>query len=293
MGKSSVKASREVALQASEQRTKGFKAFRKSALAQLPSYFDKLTGGYRYRVFWFEIFECVRKICLIGIPVFFDPGVEQTLIGLMICFVTMGIYAGFWPFLDLTTNALALTCQVQVFFSLLASLLIKFKPEAQKDEAIGFMLSISLAIPFLCAILFSAEAAHNIATILGLHRGGCLWRMCKNVAAPLYHYGLRLRYGRPGSSKELVKKAADKVLPNQNASPQWAEDELSTARSHGSELSCTPSTSSVEAATCRPPLLLPPVATMDMNKVPHMTPKELHDSTALPAIRAGRGREEE
>ena len=30
----------------------------------------KLTGGYEMRAYWFEVFECARKICLIGLPIF-------------------------------------------------------------------------------------------------------------------------------------------------------------------------------------------------------------------------------
>ena len=41
------------------------------------------------RTFWFEIFECVRKIALIGLPVFFQQGsTPQLILGLLICFVS-------------------------------------------------------------------------------------------------------------------------------------------------------------------------------------------------------------
>ena len=56
--------------------------------ALLPGALKKLTNGYEMRTYWFEIFECVRKILLILVPVFFPPdSPEQLTIGLIICFV--------------------------------------------------------------------------------------------------------------------------------------------------------------------------------------------------------------
>lgn len=45
------------------------------------------------RTFWFEIFECMRKILLILVPIFFEQdSPEQLTIGLIICFMTFGAY---------------------------------------------------------------------------------------------------------------------------------------------------------------------------------------------------------
>ena len=36
---------------------------------------QKLTSGYEYRIYWFELFETVRKVLLVGVPCVF-PGVR-------------------------------------------------------------------------------------------------------------------------------------------------------------------------------------------------------------------------
>ena len=60
----------------------------------LPTAIKKLTNGYTWRCYWFEVFECVRKIALIGIPVNFPPGsVEQRTCGLIMSFISAGILA--------------------------------------------------------------------------------------------------------------------------------------------------------------------------------------------------------
>eukprot|EP00966_Prymnesium_polylepis_P032515 756088-Prymnesium_polylepis.1 len=57
--------------------------------AKLPTTLRKLTAGYELRTYWFEIFECGRKIALVCLPVFFSPGSPgQLIIGLVICFLT-------------------------------------------------------------------------------------------------------------------------------------------------------------------------------------------------------------
>lgn len=54
----------------------------------------KLTGGYEFRVYWFEIFESLRKVMLVGVPAMFpDRGGDAQLIwGLMVCFISFGGY---------------------------------------------------------------------------------------------------------------------------------------------------------------------------------------------------------
>ena len=44
---------------------------------KLPTVVRKLTAGYELRTYWFEIFECARKILLVGLPVFCPPGCKS------------------------------------------------------------------------------------------------------------------------------------------------------------------------------------------------------------------------
>ena len=41
----------------------------------------------------FEVFECIRKICLVGFPVFFvNSPLEQILIGMIVCFISQSVF---------------------------------------------------------------------------------------------------------------------------------------------------------------------------------------------------------
>ena len=69
-------------------------ADRIDADAVLPGYMKKLIGGFEYRTYWFEIFETIRKVLLVGVPaVGFEPGgALQLFWGLLVCFITFGMY---------------------------------------------------------------------------------------------------------------------------------------------------------------------------------------------------------
>ena len=87
------------------------------------------------RVFWFELFECVRKIMLVGMPVFFEVGsVSQLTFALLVCFISFGLYMMFSPYADDSDDRLAQLCQMQIFFSLVSSLLLKWDKVAAEQE---------------------------------------------------------------------------------------------------------------------------------------------------------------
>ena len=61
----------------------------------------KLTAAYEMRVYWFEVFECVRKICLLGLPIIFEHGsAAQLIMGLLVCFISSGMYASYEPYVE-------------------------------------------------------------------------------------------------------------------------------------------------------------------------------------------------
>ena len=80
----------------------------------MPQYIHKLIDGYDMRCYAFEIFECARKLLLVGVPVFFEAGgVGQATFGLFICFLSFGIYIAYRPHSDWGNNVLSQLCQVQ------------------------------------------------------------------------------------------------------------------------------------------------------------------------------------
>ena len=92
-------------------------------VATLPGYIQSLAGnGYAKRVFFFEIVECMRKLSIVCVPVFFTAGSsEQLVFALVITFLTFGAYWSLKPYGDTTDMTLALIAQAIIFFTLCSS----------------------------------------------------------------------------------------------------------------------------------------------------------------------------
>ena len=112
--------------------------------AALPSAVSKLLKGYELRVSWFEVFECVRKLAIACLPVFFQPSgsASQLLFGLMVCFGCFGFYVAFDPFEDRGNDTVAQLCQLQIFFSLLSSVALSY----EDDENVGSNIDLVLVV---------------------------------------------------------------------------------------------------------------------------------------------------
>ena len=66
--------------------TRGLEEEQAALVGELPGYIKTLVGnGYAKRVFYFEIVECVRKLAIVCVPVFFEAGsATQLLFALII-----------------------------------------------------------------------------------------------------------------------------------------------------------------------------------------------------------------
>jgi hypothetical protein len=133
--------------------------------ADLPDYVQRMIAGYSMHHFWFEIFECIRKLALVCIPVFFEPAgsMPQLIFGLLVCFITFGEYMMSTPFADMFDNRLAQLCQVEIFFCLLSSIVLKYDEYAIASPFVMDMfLSIIVPAPVVVVILFSVLPELNL-----------------------------------------------------------------------------------------------------------------------------------
>jgi len=155
----------EQAQQANQASTEKYKKLRR----ELPSTLRKLTAGYEMRCFWFEIFECVRKILLVGLPVFFEPGTPgQLILGLVIAFLTFGAYCAFAPYERRSDDVLSAVCQVTIFFSLVASIVTNAFPN---DPAMSVLLPALLFLPPTLSMLFEIEFFEYLSSMLSAEEG--------------------------------------------------------------------------------------------------------------------------
>jgi hypothetical protein len=122
----------------------------------------KVTDGYRMSCYWFELFECARKILLVGLPVFLPPGSPgQLLCGLIVSFGTACAFAKFEPYINPSDGRLQLVCQFEIFFALLSSLVLKADPQ---NRTLAALLPALLLAPPLFALLFTLLDKDGTAT---------------------------------------------------------------------------------------------------------------------------------
>jgi len=105
-----------------------------------------LWGSYRPRAWWFEIFECIRRISLTGALVFVRQGSQtQIAVGLLICIISGFIFALSWPFATFRDNALGMMSHVQLTGTMFSALLFKVGKNASlayDQTATGWLLII-------------------------------------------------------------------------------------------------------------------------------------------------------
>ena len=117
---------------------------------------------------WFEIFECVRKLAVACLPVFFQPSgsASQLLFGLMVCFMCFGAYVHFDPFEDRGNDAVARLCQVQIFFSLLSSVALSFSDDENAGSYIDTLLVMLWFLPVTLAVVLESPLKSVVSALL-------------------------------------------------------------------------------------------------------------------------------
>ena len=138
----------------------------------LPGYMRKLTAGYEYRTYWFEIFESIRKVLLVGVPAAFPDrgGNAQLVWGLLVCFLTFGAYMLYAPFIRDSDDQLQQLAQFQIFLTLVASIGLRMTPPSQ---TLATMMSVLFVFIPIIAILMETPLVDQL-------RGG--YRMLRQAA---------------------------------------------------------------------------------------------------------------
>ena len=95
-------------------------------------------------------------------PVFFESGgAAQLIFGLIVCFITFGLYTYFTPYDEPHVNLLAQACQCQIFFALLTSIALKFaavQTKGQGESLIDIVLVVLTFVPSAVVFLFQTPA---------------------------------------------------------------------------------------------------------------------------------------
>ncbi|GMH76471.1 hypothetical protein TrST_g1986 [Triparma strigata] len=110
-----------------------------------------LWHDYRPEYWWFEIYECFRRLSFSGMLVFFEPGsAAQLCFSIILSIVSLQVYTECNPFVQPEENDLSKISSFSIFLTLLAAIMIKLKSalvEARRTE-FGVLLILVNSLVF-------------------------------------------------------------------------------------------------------------------------------------------------
>ena len=239
----------------------------------MPSTVQKLVIGYEYRVYWFEIFECWRKLALTCLPQLLEPGVNQLTMGLLIAFATFAMYVGFAPYDDDANDQLSIVCQSIVFFSILSGIVMQCGTESTLVDIL-LPLTILLPLSYVLIVKTGCDALYRKLKNFLARKGGAGWKkraiawLDRQLGTPVNFATATMQVHSPEEPK--IRESRARVEPTKEAiteSTTSAEEE-STVLPASKPL---PHPTLPQAAMLQPEPVVAPVAAS--KAVPAGTPK--------------------
>ncbi|GMH77044.1 hypothetical protein TL16_g07276 [Triparma laevis f. inornata] len=119
---------------------------------------------YEPEKWWFEVFECFRRLSLTGLLIFIMPGTaSQIVVAMIISLIAIKTYGYFEPFVEDADDVIAEISQYAIFLTLLSALMLKVDETGVDETAMGVML---LFINSLALILAIGAVAYEPLVVL-------------------------------------------------------------------------------------------------------------------------------
>ena len=132
-----------------------------------PLWIQSRLKQYEPRVFYFDFIECVRKLCIVGLSVFFEEGSSQNLaFGVLVTATFLCVTVRLHPYILATDDVLAISTQAALLLTLCLAIMLKsardlaaYRPETLAEfegfqSRVGHALIGIAAAPIALAILF-------------------------------------------------------------------------------------------------------------------------------------------
>jgi hypothetical protein len=112
-----------------------------------------LASPYEDRCFWFEVFECYRRLLLSSMLILlYSLEAAQIVVAIFICLLSIRVYSYYDPFVSDDDDSLAEMAQWQLFCVFFASLLIRLEAtsdDPRDQEALSFLLISITGVGFV------------------------------------------------------------------------------------------------------------------------------------------------
>jgi hypothetical protein len=121
-----------------------------------------LFREYEPRYYWFEFFECIRRLLLTGGTVLFLEGSStQIVLGMLIALLSIQVYASTQPFLEDSDDVLAMTAQWAVFFTLFGGLLFKVRVSEADGYGSGLYVALMILVNVLVVVIACSSTFYS------------------------------------------------------------------------------------------------------------------------------------
>ena len=194
---------------------------------ELPAYVRSLTDPYKVEFKYWEIFECFRKVTLVGALIFFGQGsLEQLLVGMIICALSLALYNNLKPYDTWQNNVLQQVCQFNIFMLFLSGLVLRVMKS--ESPGTGFQRTTIFIGVLLSAITLTTTLLTIPSTLLDYFPDPVaqlkLWRRvlhraCKGIVR---HLCYSAEPGSPAVVRADVAPEASKRAPPPDAAPAGA-----------------------------------------------------------------------
>jgi hypothetical protein len=122
---------------------------------------------YENENWWFEIFECLRRLVMSGLLIFIKPGTaSQIVVAMLLSIFSIVVYVNFAPFLEDGDDVLAAVTQVSIFFTLLGALLVRVKIDNDYDQQIFGYLLIGINLAGV-GMVFATKILEPVVFVMG------------------------------------------------------------------------------------------------------------------------------
>ena len=129
------------------------------SLLEFPDYMRTLTDPYDLNFAWWEIFESLRKVLLVGVLVFLGEGtVGQLTVGLFVCVICVMAYNNLKPYAAWQNDMLQQIAQLNIFITLLAAVAMRVEGEEQTPQRLRQTEQVLGILMVVCTSITSALA---------------------------------------------------------------------------------------------------------------------------------------
>ena len=159
-----------------------------------PTWMKKRLRQYEPRVFYFDLIECLRKLCLVGLSVFFQTGSSSNLaFGVLVTTFFLCVTMRLEPYILITDDILAIVYQASLMLTLVLAIVLQSARDSNSAFDSGCVLdgceldAREYETNFSRALIVLAVAPIGLAVLFALHDVGltrAVIRWCQRGKLP-------------------------------------------------------------------------------------------------------------